>query len=203
MQNGKKIFPEEIEEYLNKIDGVKESLVYEKNDENENLKINAKIVYDESKFKQKSQIEIKNIIMKDIKKLNELLPNYKRINDIIVTTDLLERTSTGKIKRQNEKEKIKQTKQINNENVDINKKDKKDKKDNLKKIKNIIENKLEIQEISEKSNIINDLGADSLDLVEIFLALEKEFNIKLTREDRKNIVTVRDILNILENQHKV
>lgn len=200
MQNGKKIFPEEIEEYLNKIDGVKESLVYEKNDENENLKINAKIVYDESKFKQKSQIEIKNIIMKDIKELNELLPNYKRINDIIVTTDLLERTSTGKIKRQNEKEKIKQTKQINNENVDINKKDK---KDNLKKIKNIIENKLEIQEISEKSNIINDLGADSLDLVEIFLALEKEFNIKLTREDRKNIVTVRDILNILENQHKV
>lgn len=193
MQNGKKIFPEEIEEYLNKIDGVKESLVYEKNDENENLKINAKIVYDESKFKQKSQIEIKNIIMKDIKKLNELLPNYKRINDIIVTTDLLERTSTGKIRRQDEKEKIKQ---INNENVDINKEKP---KDNLEKIKNILENKLEIQEISEDSNIINDLGADSLDLVEIFLALEKEFNVKLTREDRKNIVKVRDILNILEN----
>lgn len=196
MQNGKKIFPEEIEEDLNKIDGVKESLVYEKNDENKNLKINAKIVYDESKFKQKSQAEIKNIIMKDVKKINELLPNYKRINDIIVTTDLLERTSIGKIRRQNEKEKIKQAKQINNENVDINRKTK---KDNLEKIKNILENKLEIQEISEDSNIINDLGADSLDLVEIFLVLEKEFNVKLTREERKNIVTVRDILNILEN----
>ena len=196
MQNGKKIFPEEIEEDLNKIDGVRESLVYEKNDKNKNLKKKAKNVYNEKKNKKKSQTEIKNIIMKDIKKLNELLPNYKKINDIIVTSDLLERTSTGKIRRQNEKEKIKQAKQINNENVDINRESP---KDNLEKIKNILENKLEIQEISEESNIINDLGADSLDLVEIYLDIEKEFNVKLTREDRKNIVTVRDILNILKN----
>ena len=99
MQNGKKIFPEEIEEKLNKIDGVRESLVFDKNNEKDNNKINAIIVYNENKFKQKSQIEIKKFLMNKIKEINESLPNYKRINDIIITNDLLERTSTGKIKR--------------------------------------------------------------------------------------------------------
>jgi len=102
---GKKIFPEEIEEILNKIDGVKESLVFEKNKEKDNNKINAIIVYNEYKFKQKSQIEIKKFLMNEIQEINESLPNYKRINDITITSDLLERTSTGKIKRQKDKKK--------------------------------------------------------------------------------------------------
>ena len=190
MQNGKKIFPEEIEEKLNKIDGVRESLVFDKNNEKDNNKINAIIVYNEYKFKQKSQIEIKKFLMNEIKKINELLPNYKRINDITITSDLLERTSIGKIKRQKEK-----MKQINKKNkqTDISIKN----ETNFEKIKKVLTEKLEIQEITEKSNIVNDLGADSLDLVEIFLELEKELNIKLTRQDRKNIVTVKDILNVV------
>lgn len=194
MQNGKKIFPEEIEGILNKIDGVQESLVFEKNNENNNEKnsnkLNAVIVYNENKFKQKSQIEIKEFLINEIKKINESLPNYKRINDIIITADLLEKTSTGKIKRQ--KEKIKQINK-NNKQTDVIIKN----ETNFEKIKKILIKKLEVEEITEESNIVNDLGADSLDLVEIFLLLEKEFNIKLTRQDRKNIVTVRDILNLV------
>ena len=187
LQNGKKIFPEEIEEILNKIDGIKESLVFEKNNEKDNNKINAIIVYNENKFKQKSQIEIKKFLMNEIKKINESLPNYKRINDIIITNDLLERTSTGKIKRTKE--------QINkgNHKTDISIKN----ETSFEKVKKILTEKLETQEITEESNIVNDLGADSLDLVEIFLELEKEFNIKLTRQDRKNIVTVKDILDVV------
>lgn len=196
MQNGKKIFPEEIEEILNKIDGVRESLVFDKNNEKDNNKINAIIVYNEYKFKQKSQIEIKKFLMNKIKEINESLPNYKRINDITITSDLLERTSIGKIKRQKEK-----MKQINKKNkqTDISIKN----ETNFEKIKKILTEKLEIQEITEESNIVNDLGADSLDLVEIFLELEKELNIKLTRQDRKNIVTVKDILDIVTEYSKI
>ena len=196
LQNGKKIFPEEIEEILNKIDGVKESLVFDKNNEKDNNKINAIIVYNEYKFKQKSQIEIKKFLMNKIKEINESLPNYKTINDITITSDLLERTSTGKIKRQKEK-----MKQINKKNkqTDISIKN----ETNFEKIKKILTEKPEIQEITEESNTINDLGADSLDLVEIFLKLEKEFNIKLPRQGRKNIVTVKDILDIVTEYSKI
>lgn len=52
--------------------------------------------------------------------------------------------------------------------------------------------------IRPESEIVKDLGADSLDLVEMLLELETEFGITISDEDSSNIVTVQDIVNIID-----
>ena len=188
LSNGKKIFPEEIEAKLNKIEGVKESIIFENCN-----KINAKIVYDVKLFSGKTKDEIYNTILENIKKENESLPLYKKINDIIVTAEELERTATGKIKRNIEYGNIK------NNNIEKNV----EKHENYEKIRNILISKLGNKEINEESNIILDLGADSLDLVEIFLLLEKEFGIKIEKEQRRGMREVKDLMNMVNKSIKL
>lgn len=189
LSNGKKIFPEEIEAKLNKIEGVKESIIFENCN-----KINAKIVYDVKFFKEKTNDEIYNTILENIKKENESLPLYKKINYIIITSEELEKTATGKIKRNIEYENIK--------NNNIEKNVEKHENANYEKIRNILTSKLGNKEINEGSNIILDLGADSLDLVEIFLLLEKEFGIKIEKEQRRGIREVKDLMNMVNKRIK-
>jgi acyl carrier protein len=56
-------------------------------------------------------------------------------------------------------------------------------------------------EVKEDSKFIEDLGADSLDVVELVMALEEEFDIEIPDEDAEGILTVKDALNYIEN-HK-
>jgi len=65
----------------------------------------------------------------------------------------------------------------------------------LKIIKQHIHEKLGIDEfrIEEKSSFINDLGADSLDMYELIVELEKEFDISIPDEDAERIRTVGDL----------
>lgn len=56
-----------------------------------------------------------------------------------------------------------------------------------------------IDEISEDKEVVKDLGADSLDVVEMLMSLEEEFNITVPEEDAVNIKTVGDIINLIEN----
>ncbi len=65
------------------------------------------------------------------------------------------------------------------------------------KVKAIIANKLGINanEISEESNFTNDLGADSLDIVEIIMELEQEFHIELDDSETETIITVGDAID--------
>jgi len=65
----------------------------------------------------------------------------------------------------------------------------------LKIIKQHIHDKLGIEEfrIQEKSSFINDLGADSLDMYELIVELEKEFDISIPDEDAERIRTVGDL----------
>ena len=53
-------------------------------------------------------------------------------------------------------------------------------------------------EIREESNLRSDLCADSLDMVEINLAIERTFNIKIDKEEFKNVSTVKDLVNIVD-----
>ncbi len=184
LSNGKKIFPEEIETKLNTIDGVKESFVFDKDN-----KINAKIVYVADEFKEKSIDEIYSDITEKVKKINDSLPQYKKLSDIIITSEELEKTTLGKIKRNKEYEKINKdiSKNIVNESENTT----------FEKIKNILISKLGNKIINEESNIVMDLGADSLDMVEIVLKVEKEFNIKIKKDERKNIAKVKDLLDIV------
>ena len=54
------------------------------------------------------------------------------------------------------------------------------------------------EEITQDKEIVKDLGADSLDVVEMLMSLEEEFNISVPEEDAVNIKTVGDIIKLIE-----
>lgn len=70
----------------------------------------------------------------------------------------------------------------------------------LEKVRSIIANELgvEADTITENSHIIDDLGADSLDAVELIMALEEAFDIEIDDDAASDILTVQDILDYLE-----
>lgn len=69
------------------------------------------------------------------------------------------------------------------------------------KVKEIIASQLgvEITEVTPQASFIDDLGADSLDTVELVMALEEEFGIDIPDEDAENISTVNDAINYIES----
>ncbi|CAI8232825.1 MAG: acyl carrier protein [Sulfurovum sp.] len=54
-------------------------------------------------------------------------------------------------------------------------------------------------EVKEDSKFIEDLGADSLDVVELVMALEEKFDIEIPDEDAEKILTVKDAIDYIEN----
>ena len=70
---------------------------------------------------------------------------------------------------------------------------------NIDKIKEMIANQLSIsvEEVSEEKEIVKDLGADSLDIVEMLMTLEEEYNITIPDEETVDIKTVGDIANVI------
>jgi len=54
-------------------------------------------------------------------------------------------------------------------------------------------------EVKEDSKFIEDLGADSLDVVELVMALEEKFDIEIPDEDAEGILTVQDAISYIEN----
>ncbi len=70
------------------------------------------------------------------------------------------------------------------------------------KIKSIIIDKLGVEEnkITEDANFINDLGADSLDQVELIMQLEEEFNIEISDEEAESLTTVGKVYDFLKNK---
>jgi acyl carrier protein len=71
------------------------------------------------------------------------------------------------------------------------------------KVKNIIADQLGVgeDEIKPESSFIEDLGADSLDIVELVMAREEEFEVEIPDEEAENIKTVGDAINYI-NTHK-
>jgi acyl carrier protein len=71
------------------------------------------------------------------------------------------------------------------------------------KVKNIIADQLGVgeDEIKPESVFIDDLGADSLDIVELVMAMEEEFEVEIPDEEAENIKTVGDAINYI-NTHK-
>ena len=71
------------------------------------------------------------------------------------------------------------------------------------KVKEVIIDKLGVDEsaINEEAHFVNDLGADSLDTVELIMEFEEEFGIEIPDEDAENITTVISAINYIE-EHK-
>ncbi len=109
LQNGKNIYPEEIEALINKVEGIKESMIFGMPDDGD-LKISAKVVYDKETMKElyglDSEQKIEEFINEEIKKINKTMPAYKYVRNVIVTEEELIKTTTLKIKRHEEMKKI-------------------------------------------------------------------------------------------------
>ena len=113
LKNGKKVFPEEIETLVNRIDLVEECMVFGMPDENDknDIKLSVKVVYNKEEVKQKygdiSFDEIKDIIWDRIKnEVNTTVPRYKHIMNMILTDKELIKTTTKKVKRNEELKEI-------------------------------------------------------------------------------------------------
>jgi len=70
------------------------------------------------------------------------------------------------------------------------------------KVKELISQQLNrpVEEVTDEKDIIKDLGADSLDVVEMLMNLEEEFGITVPEEDAVNIKTVGDIIKLIESK---
>ena len=72
------------------------------------------------------------------------------------------------------------------------------------KTRALISSKMKIaeSEITEDKHLFNDLGADSLDFVELSMILEHEFNVKFSEEDTAKVKTVGDLYKLIESYTK-
>ena len=72
----------------------------------------------------------------------------------------------------------------------------------LEKMKEIIAEQLSVDadSITEASSFKDDLGADSLDLFELVMALEDEYSVEIPAEDLQNLLTVGDVMNYLKEK---
>ncbi len=104
-QNGKNIYPEEIETLLSKVDEIAESMVYGKEVAGEKeLIITARVIPDYEKIEELhgaglNEEEVYKVIWEQIRKVNRKLSNYKTIKKLEIKTEQFEKTSTMKIKR--------------------------------------------------------------------------------------------------------
>ena len=110
LQNGKNVYPQEIEFLINKFPGVIESLVYQRKKDTTDTMLCAKIIYDKEMLKQlkgeKTEEEYKEMFWEQIKEMNKGLPIYKKIKNITLSTEELAKTTTHKIKRYEELKKV-------------------------------------------------------------------------------------------------
>ena len=74
----------------------------------------------------------------------------------------------------------------------------------LEKVKGIIIEQLGVSEnaVTMEASFIDDLGADSLDIVELVMALEEEFDIEIPDSDAEKVVTVEDVVEYIKENVK-
>ena len=72
----------------------------------------------------------------------------------------------------------------------------------LEKMQEIIAEQLSVDadSITESSSFKEDLGADSLDLFELVMALEDEYSVEIPSEDLEKILTVQDVIDYMKNK---
>jgi acyl carrier protein len=72
----------------------------------------------------------------------------------------------------------------------------------MEKVRQIVAEQLgvDLEEVTEEASFVDDLGADSLDTVELVMALEEEFGMEIPDEDAEKISTVKDAINYI-NEH--
>ena len=110
LKNGKNVYPEELELLINNLPYVAESMVFGWPEDDGDSTLTVKIVYNkeyvEKNYMDKSEEEFKELVWNDIKKINSTLTNYKHMKKLILTDEEMIKTTTSKVKRFQEIEKI-------------------------------------------------------------------------------------------------
>ena len=110
LKNGKNVYPEEIESLIDRSNLIKESMVYGMPDDDGDVTIGVKVVYDKEYIQNElgdiTEEEIREKIWSWVKEVNKTLPKYKYVKSLILTDEELTKTTTLKIKRNIEMEKI-------------------------------------------------------------------------------------------------
>ena len=110
LKNGENVYPQDIEFLVNKLPYVKESMLFPRENSKKELNLGIKVVYDkeeiEKAFPDKKENEYKDLVWQNIKEINKELSQFKRIKELILTDQELEKTTTQKVKRFKEIEKI-------------------------------------------------------------------------------------------------
>ncbi len=72
------------------------------------------------------------------------------------------------------------------------------------RVKKVLVEQLDVDEdaVTQTASIVDDLGADSLDVVEIIMGLEEEFDVEIPDEDAEKITTVQQIITYVEEKGK-
>ena len=111
LKNGKNVYPEEIEVLINNLPYVAESMVYGE-PKDDDLVVSVKIVYNKDYVKQKysemTEEDFRNIVWQDIKQINTKLPKYKYMKKLVLTDEPMIKTTTQKVKRNVEINKMKE-----------------------------------------------------------------------------------------------
>lgn len=108
LKNGKKVFPEELEILINRLDEVEECMVFglPDNKDKNDIKLSVKIVYNKEYVKKEypniQKEELEKIVWEKVKEINKTFPPYKYIKNMILTDKELIKTTTKKIKRNEE-----------------------------------------------------------------------------------------------------
>lgn len=76
--------------------------------------------------------------------------------------------------------------------------------DVAQKVKRIIVDQLGVseEEVTPEASFVEDLGADSLDLTELIMAMEEEFDIEIADDDAQKILKVQDAIDYIENKQQ-
>lgn len=106
LRNGKNVYPQELEFLISKLTYTSECMVFARNESNTDTLLMAKIVYNkevmEKDYPDTRKEDYEKIIWKDIKEINKTLPTFKHIKKIIVTDEPMIKTTTQKVKRNEE-----------------------------------------------------------------------------------------------------
>ncbi len=110
LKNGKNVYPEEIESLLEKSELIKECMVFGMPARDGDVTLSVEVCYDkdyiQKQFGEISEEEIRNKIWNWVKEVNKTMPKYKYVKKLILTDKELIKTTTLKIKRKIEMEKI-------------------------------------------------------------------------------------------------
>ena len=116
LKNGKNVYPEEIESLLEKSELIKECMVFGMPARDGDVMLSVKVCYDKDYIKKQigeiSEEELKEKIWNWVKEVNKTMPKYKYVKKLILTDEELIKTTTLKIKRNVEMEKIMKEKNL-------------------------------------------------------------------------------------------